>query len=348
MKKVAIVLFNLGGPDNLNAVPKFLFNLFNDPAIINLKNPLRFFLAKLISGLRSKTAKKIYSLIGGKSPIVTITNAQAEALEKELSFTQESYKTFVIMRYWHPRAKDVIKKIKEFAPEEIIMMPLYPQFSTTTSGSSFNEFLTEAKRQKLKATFKQICCYPTQPQFISSHSKLIKQAIDKTELQGQKNYRILFSAHGLPQSIVDRGDPYVFQIEKSTQAIVKNLAIANLDYRICYQSKVGRMKWTGPSLDFEIRRAAIEKKSLIIVPIAFVSDHSETLVELDIEYKKLAEELGVPLYLRVAALNSNGDFISSLVSMCKNSVANNRLCSNANNGSRICPSQLKQCPNYAN
>ena len=347
-KKIAIVLFNLGGPSDLKSVPKFLFNLFNDPAIINLPTIPRFFLATLITLLRTKTARKIYGLIGGKSPIVEITNSQAEALEKELSFADESYKAFTIMRYWHPRARNVVKKIKEYAPDQVIMLPLYPQYSTTTSASSFNEFLKEAQKQKLKSSFKKICCYPDNQEFIAAHSRLIKQTIKKAELSGNKNYRLLFSAHGLPQSIVDKGDPYVFQVEKSTDLIVKSLQIENLDYRICYQSKVGKMAWTSPSLEVEIRRAALDQKSIIVIPIAFVSDHSETLVELDIEYKELAANLGIPLYLRVPALNSDGYFISALANICKNTVHNNRICSNGENGSRICPTKQTKCPNYAN
>ena len=345
-KKIAVVLFNLGGPSDFKSVPQFLFNLFNDPAIISLPTLPRLFLAKLISTLRTKPAQKIYSLIGGKSPIVEITNGQAEALEKELSFAENSYKTFVIMRYWHPRARDVVKKIKEYSPDQVIMLPLYPQYSTTTSASSFAEFLKEAQRQKIKSIFKKVCCYPDNKDFIEAHSRLIKQTIKKAELSKNKNYRLLFSAHGLPQSIIDKGDPYVFQIKKSTDLIAKSLQIENLDYRICYQSKVGKMTWTSPSLEVEIRRAALDKKSIIIIPIAFVSDHSETLVELDIEYKKLAKDLGIPLYLRVPALNSDGYFISALANICKNTVHNNMICNNGENGSRICPAKQTKCPNY--
>jgi ferrochelatase len=349
MTKIAIVLFNLGGPDNLNSVRKFLFNLFNDPAIIGLPNPFRYLLAHLISFRRAKVASKIYQLIGGKSPILEITNAQAEALEKELSFKGE-FKVFVSMRYWHPMSKEVVAKLNEYQPDEIILLPLYPQFSTTTSASSMLDFMGELKKQKVSAPVKYVCCYPLEAEFIRAHAKLIKQSIQKAISLGHPNHRILFSAHGLPKSVIAKGDPYVFQIEASTKAIIAELEKENdaknkIDYRICYQSKVGPVAWTTPSLEFEINRAAIEKKPLIIVPIAFTSDHSETLVELDIEYKEIAEHKKIPLYLRVPALNSDGYFIKSLVDISLRALKSDVACNGGIEGARICPAKFGKCPN---
>jgi ferrochelatase len=344
MKKTAVILFNLGGPDNLKSVKGFLFNLFNDKAIIGLPQPFRFLLAKLISSRRDKKAQAIYAQIGGKSPILETTNSQAEALEKELSYFG-NYKTFVAMRYWHPFSKDVVKKVKEYQPDEIIFLPLYPQFSTTTTASSFEDFYKKLKNNKVAGKLKYICCYPTNPQFISAHCRLIKQAIIKTTSAGFDNFRILFSAHGLPQKIIDAGDPYCFQVKASVDGIVKELAIKDLDHKICYQSKVGPLEWTKPSLEFEISRAALDKKAIIIVPIAFVSDHSETLVELDIEYREIAHHKKIPFYYRVPALNVDGYFIKSLVDICKRTSEVEFGCNGGDFGSRICPKNFTKCLN---
>lgn len=355
-KKTAVILFNLGGPDSLKSVRGFLFNLFNDKAIISLKQPFRFLLATLISMIRNKKAQAIYQQIGGKSPILATTISQAEALEKELSYFG-NYKVFVSMRYWRPFSKDVVKKVKEYDPQEIIFLPLYPQFSTTTTASSFEDFYQKLKKAKIFAKTKYVCCYPTNPQFISAHCHLIRQAITKTKSAQQSlgfnNFRLLFSAHGLPQNIIDSGDSYCFQIKASVEAIVKKLAENdsdndNLDYVICYQSKVGPLKWTEPSLDFEISRAALDNVATIIVPISFVSDHSETLVELDIWYREIAKQKNIPFYCLVPALNISGYFIKALLEICQRTSSSNYACNGGDFGARICPKNFKKClnPNF--
>ena len=318
MKKTAVVLFNLGAPDDLKSVHKFLFNLFSDPAIIALPAPLRYLLALIISALRAKTSKKIYEILGGKSPLLEITNRQAESLERALSF-RSNYKVFVAMRYWHPFSYETIEKIKLYQPDEIILLPLYPQFSTATTGSSFIDFMRQIIKQKINIPIKKIYHYSYDDKFIFSHLRLIKQTIARAESLGYKNnYRLLFCAHGLPQKMIDDGDVYVAQIKISTKSIIIKLKIdlQEIDYRICYQGKVGFKEWTKPSLELEVKRAALDKKAIIIVPISFVSDHSETLFELDIKYKNLAYNLGAPLYLRVPALNDDGYFIDALANLC--------------------------------
>ncbi len=351
-KKIAVVLFNLGGPDKLSSVRPFLFNLFNDKAIISWPQPFRFLLAWLISSRRYKKSQKIYQQIGGKSPLLEITQAQAHALEKELSFGGD-FKVFVDMRYWHPMTDEVIKNIFSYQPERLILLPLYPQFSTTTTASSFNNFLDkfsfEQQMRGTKISVQKVCCYFSEPQFILAHSKLIKQTISQLPQENLANFRFLFSAHGLPQKLIDRGDPYVFQVEKTTEMVIENLAqlleekASSLDYKVCYQSKVGPMQWTGPSIDNEIRRAALDKKIPVIVPIAFVSEHSETLVELDIDYRNLAKSLGIVHYLRVPALNVDGHFIKSLVEMCKKVAFSEEKCFSGKEAARACPAGLKQC-----
>ncbi len=311
-KKKAIIVFNLGGPDNLSSVKAFLFNLFYDPCIITLPNPFRWILAKFISSRRENKAKEIYKEMGGRSPILPITEKQAALLEAEIN--DKNVKVFVSMRYWHPFAKDVVKAIEKFEPEEIVFLPLYPQYSTTTTKSSFDEFLKELKNSKLKnLKISAVNNYHKDKYFIKAHLELINEAIKTMK---DSNYRILFSAHSLPEYIIERGDPYKKQIEETVDIIVKTLP-QDLDYKICYQSKVGPLKWLSPSSEDEIIKAAKEGKSVIIVPIAFVSEHSETLVELDIEYKELFSEHSTKQYHRVPALNYNKDFILAL----KNQIA---------------------------
>lgn len=341
MSKTAIILFNLGGPDSLEAVKPFLFNLFYDKAIISAPNPMRFFIAKLISSKREKTAKDIYAHIGGKSPILEQTNAQSYALQVILNQSGSGgYKTFVCMRYWLPFADDVAKQVKEYSPDEIILLPLYPQFSTATSQSSIDDWHKNAKKAGLNVPTKAICCYPMEESFIQSHLNLINKAIEKIE--HKENIRILFSAHGLPQKIIDKGDPYQWQVEQGAKQIAEKINIENLDWNVCYQSRVGPLKWITPSTDDEIKRAGKDGKSVILVPIAFISEHSETLVELDIEYKHLADNNNVKEYIRVPTLSVEKDFIKSLANICLNISDNAKLCSNE--GKRICPNEFSKCP----
>jgi len=332
----AIILFNLGGPDSLNAVEPFLFNLFNDPAIIGLPSFIRYPLAKFISKKRTPIAKAIYSEMGGKSPILEETQSQSEAIEKSLRNEVDNYKCFIVMRCWNPRAVETIKKVKEFNPHQIILLPLYPQYSKATSGSSIKEWLDVCTKERLKTETKIICCYPTENDFILSYSKLIKEKIDIKRLS---ETTLVFSAHGLPENKIKQGDPYQWQVEQSVKELVKKLSIKNLNYILSYQSRVGPLKWIGPSTENIIKEEAKKKKILIIVPVAFVSEHSETLVELDIEYRKLAEKNGSKDYIRVPAVTINQDFINSL----KSSILK------ASNGEKFtssikCPDKFTKCP----
>lgn len=313
MTKTAVVLFNLGGPDSLKAVKPFLFNLFSDPAIIGLPQPLRWLLAKIISTSRAGKARGIYQQMGGKSPILDLTLQQAAALEEKLRRSGE-YKVFVSMRYWHPTSDIVAKNVKNYSPDQIILLPLYPQFSSTTTASSFADWDKSAAAAGLKVPTSRICCYPADLGFIAAHVKLIKDIYWKASDEGKP--RVLFSAHGLPEKTIESGDPYQWQVEKTVAGIQQILAIDELDSTICYQSRVGPMKWIGPSTEEEIRRAGADKVPVVVVPVAFVSEHSETLVELDVEYRHLANEAGVPSYWRVPALATEGLFIDTLADLC--------------------------------
>ena len=334
MKK-AVILFNLGGPDKLDSVEPFLFNLFNDPAIINIPSFFRYLLAKFISKRRAPIAKNIYKEIGNKSPILELTTKQAKSLENNLS-KKGDYKCFVVMRCWHPRASDVIKKVKEYSPDEIILLPLYPQYSASTSGSSINEWNDLCKKENYQIKTKTICCYPTENNFVKSHISLINKTLRSVE---NNNFKLIFSAHGLPESKIKKGDPYKWQVEETVKEIMLKIKNENLDYIISYQSRVGPLKWIGPSTDETIIQYSKEKKGIVIVPIAFVSEHSETLVELDIEYKKLAEKNGCAFYKRVPALGIEENFIEGLAELILQQGTRGNFVSSV-----ICPNKYIKCP----
>ena len=339
MKK-AIILFNLGGPDKIENVEPFLFNLFNDPAILNLPTLLRYPLAKLISNRRAPVAKKIYEELGGSSPILKLTKEQSDALEIKLNKTQteDEYKCFIIMRCWNPRAKDVIKDVQSYNPEEVVLMPLYPQYSAATSGSSIKEWKDVCKKNNYNIKTSTICCYPTDHNFINAHTKEIIKKIKEL-----KNFKLIFSAHGLPEKNIKKGDPYQWQVEQSVKKIVENLNYKDLDWILSYQSRVGPLKWIGPSTEDIIIENSKIGKHIVLVPIAFVSEHSETLVELDIEYKEIADANGCKNYTRVPALGTNEDFIkamSELIIKKKEYKINEDLYPPKTQ----CPSNFKKCP----
>ena len=339
MKK-AVILFNLGGPDKLENVEPFLFNLFYDPAILNLPKFLRYPLAKLISNRRAPTAKKIYEELGGASPILKLTIDQSNSLENKLNDEDQNneYKCFIVMRCWHPRAENVIHEVKNFNPDEVILLPLYPQYSAATSGSSIKEWHTVCKKNDYNVKTSTICCYPTEANFIDAHIDEIYKKI-----KDLKNYKLIFSAHGLPEKNIKKGDPYQWQVEQSVNKIVNKMNIKNLDWILSYQSRVGPLKWIGPSTEDVIVENSKIGKKIALVPIAFVSEHSETLVELDIEYKELADKNGCVEYVRIPALGVNVNFISSLSNLVINK-EDNKLTENLYPPKIQCPSNFKKCP----
>ena len=339
MKK-AIILFNLGGPDKLESVEPFLFNLFNDPAILNLPTFLRYPLAKLISNRRAPVAKKIYAELGGSSPILKLTKEQSSALEIKLNQSQkkDEYNCFIVMRCWNPRANDVVKDVQLYDPDEVILMPLYPQYSAATSGSSIKEWKDICKKNNYHVKTSTICCYPTDQNFINAHTKEI---IKKTK--DLKDFKLIFSAHGLPEKNIRKGDPYQWQVEQSVKKIVESLNDENLDWILSYQSRVGPLKWIGPSTEDVIIENSKIGKHIVLVPIAFVSEHSETLVELDIEYKEIADANGCKNYTRVPALGVNEDFIKAMSELIVKK--NDYKISESLYPPKIqCPSNFKKCP----
>lgn len=333
--RVAVVLFNLGGPDGPEDVQPFLFNLFNDKAIIGAPGPIRWALAKMISSLRASSAIENYNKMGGGSPLVPETEKQAKALETELSKTGVEAKCFLAMRYWKPYVSDAVKAVQTYNPDKVVLLPLYPQFSTTTTGSSLEEWERVGGDEAVT-----VCCYPTQPYFIQAHVDTI---IESWTSGGRpENVRVLFSAHGLPEKVIEAGDPYQWQVEQTVEAVSKHLP-HDWEIETCYQSRVGPLKWIGPSTDDAIIRAANERKAIILSPIAFVSEHIETLVELDEEYKEIADEEGAPHYLRVPALGDNPTYIKALSKLVESTLTEQSICSQ--NKTRLCPNTWSKCPN---
>lgn len=307
-KKIAVVLFNLGGPDGPDSVRPFLFNLFRDPAIIGAPAFIRYPIAALISTTREKSAQANYAIMGGGSPLLPETEKQARALEAHLAETMPDAdsRCFIAMRYWHPLTEETAKAVKAYGPDEIVLLPLYPHFSTTTTGSSVKAWNKVYKGPGRQTT---VCCYPTDEGLIETHARLIQEAYEAAGRPGPA--RLLFSAHGLPEKVILAGDPYQKQIEATAAAVAARLG-PGWDWKVSYQSRVGPLKWIGPSTDDEIRAASQQGLALVVTPIAFVSEHIETLVELDHEYRELAVEAGCPAYVRVPALGIAPDFIASL------------------------------------
>jgi ferrochelatase len=342
--KIAIILFNLGGPDSPEAIEPFLRNLFSDPAIIRLPWIIRKPLAWSIARRRAEVARKIYDHIGGRSPILEETQKQARALETELTGAGIEARAFVAMRCWHPFSDGTALAVKNFAPDHIVALPLYPQYSTTTSASSFKDWDRAAKKAGLAKPLTRICCYPDQAGFIAAAAEKIRAAM--TGAQTGIAYRLLFSAHGLPRKVIADGDPYQWQVERTTRALMDALGIDRptspiKDWRICYQSRVGPLKWLEPFTDAEIARAGADGLGVIVAPIVFVSEHSETLVELDIEYEKLARRAGVPDYRRAATVGADPNFIAGLAELVRRATGVTGTI-NSSDG-RLCPAEFCRC-----
>ncbi len=313
MPRRAVVLMNLGAPDSPEAVRPFLFNLFRDPAIIRLPWLLRLPLAWLIAWRREPTAQEIYRHLGGGSPLLANTELQAAALQHELG---SDYRCFIAMRYWHPLTPETVAAVREWQPDTVVLLPLYPQFSTTTTASSLQAWRENAGRQGLAGTSYGIGSYPTVFGLIAALARLVGEVLGRVAGQ-QLPARLLFSAHGLPVKIVAAGDPYPDQVRQTAQAVVEALGRPGLDWAICYQSRVGPLAWLAPSVDDELKRAAHDSVGVVIAPISFVSEHSETLVELDRDYRLRSERYGVPFYERVPTVGTDPDFISALAGLVR-------------------------------
>jgi ferrochelatase len=341
--KIAVVLMNLGAPDSLKAVRPFLKNLFTDPVILRVPFFVRPWLARIIAHRRVKPASENYALMGGKSPLLELTEAQARALEAALP--EFEARCFVAMRYWHPFSDAVAAAVRDWDPDEVVLLPAYPHYSTTTTGSSLTAWREAAATVGLVKPVTSVCCYHSDPGYVGAIAAIVARSYSaaRGSLDAAVPLRVLFSAHGLPEIIVRRGDPYQFQIERTVAAVVERLGIVGLDSVVCYQSRATPQQWITPSAETEIARAAHDKVAVLVVPIAFVSEHSETLVELDVEYRHLADRLGVPGYFRVPAPNSDPAFIAALADLVRRARAHGPgLCSFASG--RTCPAACGDCP----
>ena len=346
--RVAIVLFNLGGPDAPESIRPFLTNLFTDPAILRVPRWVRPWLGRIIAWRRTKPATENYGVLGGRSPLLELTEEQAGALEAMLSGASFEARCFVAMRYWHPMSDAAARAVRDWNPDEVLLLPLYPQFSTTTTGSSILAWDRAAAHAGLDRPTTTLCCWHSDQGFVTSTAALVRAAWDRAraELSAEVPLRILFSAHGLPETIIKQGDPYQWQVERTVESVVAQLGLEGSDHAVCYQSRVTPQVWIGPSTEAELERAAKDKVAVLVCPIAFVSEHSETLVELDVEYREAAEHAGVPGYFRVPAQNSDPAFIAALRDLVLRARGNggpeDRLCSFA--GGRQCPKPFGDCP----
>ncbi|MGE0650178.1 MAG: ferrochelatase [Alphaproteobacteria bacterium] len=352
MSRIAVVLFNLGGPDSLDAVRPFLQNLFSDPAIIRVPGPVRWFLARLIAYRRAPIARAIYEKMGGRSPILPETRAQAAALAEALatSAPEHTWHVAVAMRYWYPFAAEAAREVAAFAPDRVVLLPLYPQYSTTTTASSFADWFAAADAAAIDAPTTRVCCYPTNPGFITTVANAVAKALVEARAAAPGvPVRVLFSAHGLPKKVIVAGDPYQTQVEMSVAAVRRALDrdghLDGADVVTCYQSRVGPLEWIGPATDAEIERAGRAGAAVVVVPIAFVSEHSETLVELDIEYRHLAERAGAAAYIRVPAVGTAPPFIAGLARIAVTASQGGDVVSGSQNSvlSRTCPEDQKGC-----
>ena len=343
MSRTAVVLFNLGGPDSKSAIKPFLMNFFMDDNIVRLPKPFRWLLASFIANRRSKReAGTSYGELGDKSPLLENSQSQAEILEDLLN--EEGlgqFKTFISMRYWHPMADEVVAAVKDWSPDKIVLLPLYPQYSTTTTRSSWQAWKKACEKADFKKPEKLVCCYPQENGFIRASAANVREVFEKAELETGTRPRVLFSAHGLPESIIKDGDPYQVQCERAARDIADATKIDHLDWQICYQSRVGAQKWLGPSTEEALEKAAKDGVPVVILPHAFTQEHVETLVEIEIEYREVAELLGITGFYRVPTVGTHPDFIRGLADMVISSRNAPDIASNL--GISVCPDKSKRC-----
>jgi protoporphyrin/coproporphyrin ferrochelatase len=316
-RRLGVVLFQLGGPDTLEAIEPFLFNLFCDSDIIDFpfarigRKPL----AKLISSTRAKRVQHHYSVIGGGSPIRKFTEQQAAALESRLRKDGFDAHCFVAMRYWHPFTEEAIAQLQSAECDEVVLLPLYPQYSSTTTGSSLNEwnrlFHDDLATRVIGSFYRD-----------NLYLRALVEKIDEAlrRFAEPETAEIVFSAHSVPVSVIERGDPYQRQIEETVRLLMARGCWGN-HYRLCYQSKVGASKWLKPSLHMTLKELAREQvENVCIVPVSFVSDHVETLGEINHEAREEARELGIKRFEMTVGLNTSRLFIDALAGLVKKAV----------------------------
>jgi ferrochelatase len=316
-RRIGVVLFQLGGPDTLEAIEPFLFNLFCDPDIIDFpfarigRKPL----AKLISSTRARKVQHHYAVIGGGSPLRRFTEQQACALQRKLNDCGLDAHCFVAMRYWHPFTNEAIEQLRSADCDEVVLLPLYPQYSSTTTGSSLNEwrrmFRDDIPVRSVDAFYKN-------ETYLEALAEKVDEALIR--FRNRDDVHFVFSAHSVPVSVIEKGDPYQAQIEETVELLMELGGWTNR-HRLCYQSKVGASRWLQPSLHRTLRDLAVEKVDQVcIIPISFVSDHVETLGEIDHEAREEAASLGIGQFEMTEGLNSSPKFIAALAELVGNAI----------------------------
>ena len=317
-RRTGVVLFQLGGPDSLDAVEPFLYNLFSDPDIIDLPGAFLFrnALARFISSRRAPKVRALYDSIGGKSPILKQTMLQATHLAALLARKGLNTDVRVAMRYWHPFTSETAAELFRNPPDELILLPLYPQYSKATTASSFNEWDRVVRTMNVaRIPTKRIESYFDHPLYIDAIVEHVTQALDRFPKTERGKVHLVFSAHGIPMKLVNAGDPYPAHIRRSYELVLERGRF-NLPHHLCFQSKVGPQKWLQPSLTTTIERLAAEGVThMVVVPIAFVTDHIETLSEINIEARKHAFALGVKRFEMMRALTASKKFIACLADL---------------------------------
>jgi len=316
-KHIGILLFNLGGPETLEDVRPFLFNLFADPDIIRLPwRALQKPLAWLISTQRHKKSRGYYEQIGGGSPLRRITEEQARALEHALAKRNINARAYVGMRYWNPLIEEALDQIRRDQVDHLVILPLYPQFSVSTTGSSMNRMQAIANESGHPLPHMSVVCsWESDPNYIEAMAAACREELALFPDQSDSQTHILFSAHSVPVRYIDEGDPYLDQTKRTVELVMQRLG-THRPYTLSFQSKVGPVEWLTPATNETIPRLAREGVSqLMLVPVSFVSEHSETLYEMDILYRDAAAEAGIAHYRRVPTMNCRADFIEALATI---------------------------------
>ena len=319
MSRIAVVIMNLGGPDSLEAIEPFLRNLFSDPDIFNLPFGQKL-LARIISKRRAPKVAEEYKLIGGKSPINEWTELQRSMLESRLreifsadSNLNDQIDVFTAMRYWNPLTDVITEKVAAGNYDKVVLLPLYPHYSITTTGSSFNEWKRVYKGDMSKVLY--IRNYYNHPLYIKAINERIDECLLKWPEERRQMVNILFSAHGTPVSLVKKGDPYSGEIRNTMETVMKLRSYSHM-YHLSFQSKVGPVKWLEPATDDKLMELGSKGvKDVLVVPISFVSDHVETSFELDIEYRHNAEEAKIDNYIVMTGLNDSATFVECLAQL---------------------------------
>jgi ferrochelatase len=315
-RRTAVLLLNMGGPDSLEAVRPFLRNLFLDPAILGLPAALKRPLAAFMAARRARKVRPRYELIGGKSPIGPITQDQGSAVKQLLG--PDYGPVLPAFSYWHPFISDAVGEAARSSADSLIMLSLYPQYCMATTGSCLRDVSMNLPGTPFEDSIRIIDSWPTHPGYLDAMAATVKEALSRISENLRDDAVILFSAHGVPESLIDRGDPYLEQTLLTVEGVIERLG--GREHQIAFQSRLGPVKWLGPSLPDKLEELAAKGATpLVIVPVSFVSDHIETLYELDIQHREIAMGLGFTVYERAPALNTRPAFIAALADLVRSS-----------------------------